>query len=222
MKNIIEYLKKLNKDDRVIFFLIFTIIGNIIVAFIKFIFSLTLPSLWFFINSIFMIILSVSRFFSIRDYRKIRFIKDEEKVKKIGYRNYLNNGVLLILLGIMYFFVNVYIYYKGTTTTIHEYITYLIALSAFWSIGSSIYGMIKYKRNYNPILKGIKLTDFANALTSIMLTQIVLLDTYANSNIYNSNLMNGITGMVIGFIIIVLGLYMVIGINRLNKKYDSR
>jgi len=50
MKNIIEYLKKLNKDDRVIFFLIFTIIGNIIVAFIKFIFSLTLPSLWFFIT----------------------------------------------------------------------------------------------------------------------------------------------------------------------------
>ena len=222
MKNIIEYLKKLNKDDRVIFFLIFTLIGNIIVAFIKFIFSLTLPSLWFFINAIFMIILSVARFFSIRDYRKIRFIKDEEKVKKIGYRNYLNNGVLLILLGIMYFFVNVYIYYKGTTTIIHEYITYLIALSAFWSIGSSIYGMTKYKRNYNPILKGIKLTDFANALTSIMLTQIVLLDTYADSNIYNSNLINGITGMGIGFIIIVLGLYMVIGINRLNKKYDSR
>mgnify|MGYP003305535122 CR=1 FL=1 len=50
-----------------------------------------------------------------------------------------------------------------------------------------------------------------------MLTQIVLLDTYADNNIYNSNLMNGLTGMCIGVIIIILGLYMIIGINKVNK-----
>ena len=99
----------------------------------------------------------------------------------------------------------------------HEYLTYLVALVAFWSIGSAIYGMIKYKRNHTPILKAVKLTNFANALTSIMLTQIVLLDTYANTNIYNSNLMNGLTGMAIGITIVILGLYMVIGINKVTK-----
>ena len=50
-----------------------------------------------------------------------------------------------------------------------------------------------------------------------MLTQIVLLDTYADTDIYNSNLINGLTGMLIGIIIIILGLYMIIGINRLQK-----
>ena len=99
----------------------------------------------------------------------------------------------------------------------HEYLTYLVALVAFWSIGSAIYGMIKYKRNHTPILKAVKLTNFANALTSIMLTQIVLLDTYANTKVYNSNLMNGLTGMGIGIVIIILGLYMIIGINKVNK-----
>ena len=68
-----------------------------------------------------------------------------------------------------------------------------------------------------PIIKAVKLTNFANALTSIMLTQIVLLDTYADTDIYNSNLMNGLTGMLIGIIIIILGLYMIIGINKLRK-----
>ena len=217
MKKIIDYLKKLTKEDRVIFFLVFTTIGNILVAFIKFIYALTLPSLWFFINALFMITLSFARCFSIRDYQKIKFLKDKKEIKRIGFNNYLTNGILLIILGIMYFFVNVYIYYKGTNTTIHEYITYLIALIAFWSIASAIYGMIKYKRNHSPILKAVKLTNFANALTSIMLTQIVLLDTYADINVYNSNLMNGITGMVIGIIIIILGLYMVVGINKLNN-----
>ena len=217
MNKLIEYFKNLKKEDRVMFFLKFTTIGNIFIALVKFILSLTLPSLWFFINAIFMIILSFARFFSIRDYSKTKRIEEKEEIQKIGYKNYLNNGILLIVLGIMYFFVNVYIYYKGTNTTMHEYLTYLVALVAFWSIGSAIYGMIKYKRNHTPILKAVKLTNFANALTSIMLTQIVLLDTYAETKIYNSNLMNGLTGMGVGIIIIILGLYMIVGINKIRK-----
>ena len=164
-----------------------------------------------------MMVLSFARFFSIKDYRKTKLIDDKEKIQKIGYKNYLNNGILLIILGIMYFFVNVYIYYKGTNTTMHEYLTYLVALVAFWSIGSAIYGMVKYKRTHTPILKAVKLTNFANALTSIMLTQIVLLDTYAKTEVYNSNLMNGLTGISIGIVIIILGLYMIVGINKIRK-----
>lgn len=217
MNRLIKHFKQLKKEERVMFFLIFTTIGNILIAILKFILSLTLPSLWFFINAIFMLVLSFVRILSIMDYSKIKLIQNKEKIKKIGYKNYLNNGILLIVLGIMYFFVNVYIYYKGTNTTMHEYATYLVALVAFWSISSAIYGIVKYKRNHTPILKAVKLTNFANALTSIMLTQIVLLDTYADANVYNSNLMNGLTGMGIGIIIIILGLYMVIGINKIRK-----
>jgi len=217
MTSLFNYFKQLKREDRVMFFLILTTIGNIFIAIVKFILSLTLPSLWFFINALFIIILTFARIFSIRDYGKAKRIQDEDTIKKIGYKNYLNNGILLVILGIMYFFVNVYIYYKGTNTTMHEYLTYLVALVAFWSIGSAIYGMIKYKRNHTPILKAVKLTNFANALTSIMITQIVLLDTYANTNVYNSNLMNGLTGMGIGIIIVVLGLYMIIGINKVTK-----
>ena len=136
MSKVIEYFKKLKKEDRVIFFLVFTTIGNIFMAMVKF-------------------VLSFARFFSISDYRKTKLINDKEEIQKIGYKNYLNNGILLVLLGIMYFFVNVYIYYKGTNTTMHEYLTYLVALVAFWSIGSAIYGMIKYKRNHTPILKAV-------------------------------------------------------------------
>ena len=217
MNKLIEYFKNLKKEDRVMFFLIFTTIGNIFIALVKFILSLTLPSLWFFINAIFMIILSFARFFSIRDYSKTKRAEEKEEIQRIGYKNYLTNGVLLVLLGIMYFFVNVYIYYKGTNTTMHEYLTYLVALVAFWSIGSAIYGIVKYKRNHTPILKAVKLTNFANALTSIMLTQIVLLDTYAKKEVYNSNLMNGLTGIIVGIVIIIIGLYMIVGINKLQK-----
>lgn len=216
MKKLINQYKQLPTEDKVMLFLIFTTFGNILLAIMKFILSITLPSLWFFVNALFMIVLSFARFFSIRDYGKSR-IKTKEEKQQIGYKNYLTNGILLVILGIMYFFVNVYIYYKGTNTTMHEYLTYFTALIAFWSVGSAIYGMIKYKRNHSPILKAVKLTNFANALTSIMLTQIVLLDTYATSETYNSNIMNGVTGMAVSLIIIILGLYMIIGIQKATK-----
>lgn len=218
IKKYYGHYKNLKKEERVIFFLIITTIGNIFLVSVKFIFSLILPSLWFFVNAWFTTVLTFARIYSIRDYNKVRVLKDDKEIKNIGYKNYLTNGILLIFLGIMYFFVNVYIYYKGTNTTMHEYLTYLVALIAFWSIGSAIYGMIKYKRDHTPIIKAVKITNFANALTSIMLTQIVLLDTYATSSSYNSNLMNGLTGMGVSFVIIILGLYMIIGINKVNKE----
>lgn len=121
---------------------------------------------------------------------------------------------MLILLGIVYFFVSSYMYYKGANTNMHEYITYLVALMAFSSIGTAIYGMIKYKRNEEPIIKGIKITKFASALTSIVLTQVVLLDTYAIG--YDSTI-NGYTGMGVSLVIISLGLYMIAGVRKDTK-----
>ena len=211
MKEIIKKILVLEKKDQLIFFLLCMAISNFIIAVIKFILSLTIPSLWFFINAGFSFILSFCRINAVKEYQKAKKTDNEMLKRRIENKNYQENGIMLILLGIMYFFVSSYMYYKGTNTTIHEYITYLVALIAFSSIGTAIYGMIKYKRNQEPIIKAIKITNFANALTSIVLTQVVLLDTFAES--YNSTL-NGYTGMGVSFIIMFLGLYMIIGIKK--------
>ena len=216
MKKLLKEIKNLEKNDKTMLLLIFTTTGNILLACAKFIFAFVLPSLWFFVNACFLAVLSVSRFFSIRNYGRRRNIDDEVSKREIGYKNYLHNGILLIILGIMYFFVSVYMYYKGTNTTMHEYLTYLVALSAFWSIGWSIYGMVKYKRKSSPILKSVKITNFANALTSIVLTQVVLLDTYASE--YDLDAVNGYTGMVVSLVIIILGLYMIINIRNILEE----
>ena len=212
MKRIIRKFFSLEKKDQLIIFLLCTSICNFVVAIFKFVFSLTIPSMWFFINAVFSFILSFSRIMTVKEYRKIRMLEDKELKMKLEYRNYLNNGIVLILLGIAYFFISSYMYYNGTNTTMHEYITYLVALIAFWSIGTAIYGMVKYKKNKEPIIKAVKLTNFANALTSIVLTQVVLLDTFSTG--YDSSI-NGYTGMGVSLIIIFLGLYMILGI----KKY---
>lgn len=207
MKELIRKFRALEKKDQLIFFLVCSTISNFGVGVIKFILSLSIPSFWFFINAVFSLVLAACRFLTIKRYNKIKTLKYKNLQMNEEYRNYLQNGIMLIVLGIIYFFVSSYMYYKGTNTNMHEYITYLVALIAFTSIGSAIYGMIKYKKNQEPIIKGIKITNFANALTSIVLTQVVLLDTFANE--YDSTL-NGYTGMGVSLTIIGLGLYMII------------
>lgn len=214
MKELIKKFRTLEKKDQLIFFLTCSTIANFIMAIIKFTLSLTIPSLWFFVNAGFSFVLAICRYLTIKRYNSIKTLKYKALQKREEDKNYIQNGVMLILLGIMYFFVSSYMYYKGTNTNMHEYITYLVALIAFSSIGSAIYGMIKYKRNEEPIIKGIKITNFANALTSIVLTQVVLLDTYAKG--YDSTL-NGYTGMGVSLIIIGLGLYMIITAKKEDK-----
>ena len=207
MKELIRKFRALEKKDQLIFFLVCSTISNFCVGIIKFILSLSIPSFWFFINAIFSLVLAACRFLTIKRYNKIKVLKDKKLQMNEEYKNYLQNGVMLIVLGIIYFFVSSYMYYKGTNTNMHEYITYLVALIAFTSIGTAIYGMIKYKKNREPIIKGIKITNFANALTSIVLTQVVLLDTFASEYDYT---LNGYTGMAVSLTIIGLGLYMII------------
>jgi len=207
MKELIKKFRALEKKDQLIFFLVCSTISNFCVGVIKFILSLSIPSFWFFINAIFSLVLAACRFLTIKRYNKIKTLKYKKLQMNEEYKNYLQNGTMLIVLGIIYFFVSSYMYYKGTNTNMHEYITYLVALIAFTSIGTAIYGMIKYKKNQEPIIKGIKITNFANALTSIVLTQVVLLDTFASE--YDSTL-NGYTGMGVSLAIIWLGLYMII------------
>ncbi|MBQ8681819.1 MAG: hypothetical protein IJ509_02805 [Bacilli bacterium] len=210
MKKLLSNILNLEKNDKTMLLLIFTTMANIIIAIAKFIFAFTIPSLWFFVNAGFLAVLSISRFFSIRAYGIRRGIDDENLKKELGYKNYLHNGILLIILGVMYFSVSVYMYYKGTNTLMHEYLTYLVALNAFWQVGWSIHGMVKYKRKSSPILKAVKITNFANALTSIVLTQVVLLDTFASE--YDLAVVNGYTGMVVSLMIVIMGLYMIINI----------
>ena len=218
IKQIITDFFNIDKKDRIVFYMLCLTVTNFLIATVKLVLSLTIPSLWFFVNAGFGFILGACRFMTIRRYKYIRKMKDENEKLNAEYINFMKNGIMLILLGIMYFFVSSYMYYKGTNTNMHEYITYLVALIAFTSIGSAIYGMIKYKRTTEPVIKGIKLTNFANALTSIVLTQVVLLDTFAKQ--YDSRL-NGYTGMGVSLIIIILGLHMVISVKKdINKEND--
>lgn len=216
MKKHIFNFKEKTKKDRIMFYLLFTIISNLFFAILKLIFGLWTFSIWFIINAIFYIIISITRIFSIRDYIKIRYENSEKMREYIGYKNYFNNGILLVLLGIIYIFISVYMLNTPVDNNMKGYIVYGVAFMAFWSLGSSIYGMVKYRKKTDPILSAVKVTNYSNSLTSIVLTQVVLLDNFGEELDYAK--VNGLAGIIMGLAIVLFGVSMVFGIKRLMKR----
>lgn len=89
---------ELEKKDRIIFILLCSANGNFLIGIIKLLFSLTIPSMWFFINAGFSLVLAICRFLTIKRYRIIRTLSDENEILKEEIKNYRQNGIMLILL----------------------------------------------------------------------------------------------------------------------------
>lgn len=178
---------------------------NLTVAVFKTICAWVIPSFWFGINAIFLWVLTIVKFFSLREYTTRQIHSDKQITS--DQKNYMRGGVLLMLLGIAYFFVSLYLYYNGGHTTMPKVITWLVAAEAFWEIGHGIYVFIKHRKEHTSYIRVLETTNFAKALTAIVLTQVALLETYAiNTNPATINHANGLTGIVVSLVIMGLGL----------------
>ena len=96
MKKLVKKFLVLEKKDQLIFFLLCTAISNFTVASVKFVLSITIPSLWFFMNAGFSFILAFCRINAVKEYKKAQKISDETKQRKIENKNYRTNGIMLI------------------------------------------------------------------------------------------------------------------------------
>lgn len=103
-----------------------------------------------------------------------------------------------------------------THNNIDGYLVYLVALISFSSFGTAIAGIVKYRRKNDPIVAAACQGNIAKALTSIVLTQVTLLDEF--SDIPERIQIDGITGMAVGIIIILLGIRMVIKIVKEDRE----
>lgn len=214
MKELIRKLKVIDKNDKAIGETGFSASRNIIFAIVKITLAIISQSLWFLANGVFYILIAVTRVISVKDYLKIRKIDDENIKQKICEKNYYHNGLLLVFLGLSYLGVSIIMYKQKTTTIFTDLWVYTVATVAFWNLGVSIYGMIKYKGNQNLIIKGTKITNYAGSLVSIVTTQIVLINEFYKGTDSMINQYNGLVGMIVSLVIVLTGAYMIIKIKR--------
>ena len=128
-KKLIHTFFELDKKDRKMYMLQVATLNTFIVGLIKLFFGIIYSSIWFFMNAVFYGILTFSKYRSVRDYAKIKKVKDRSLRRRIAYKNYLYNGWLLMLLGIAYFIINLIMFKSGNTNNnLGGYLVYLVAL----------------------------------------------------------------------------------------------
>lgn len=216
-KKAVHKFFELDRKDRKMYMLQVATLKTLSVGLFKLFFGILYSSIWFFMNAIFYAILGFSKYRSVRDYRKVKKIDDKNIKGQIIYTNYLYNGWLLVLLGIAYFIINLIIFKtEKTNNDLDGYLVYLTAVISFSSLITAIIGLTKYRRKNDPIVAAACQGNIAKALTSMVLTQVTLLDTFGPKT-EKIVKMDGATGMIVGGIIIILGLRMVIKIIKENR-----
>lgn len=218
-KKVVHSFFELDRKDRKMYMLQVNMINTIGVALFKLFFGIIYISRWFLINATFYAILGFSKYRSVRDYRKVKKIKSKAEKDRITYNNYLYNGWLLMLLGIAYFGINLFIFKTGKTNNkLAGYLVYLTAVLSISSLITATISLKKYRRKHDPIVAAACQGNIAKALTSVALTQVTLLDEFGPKT-RKIVKFDGITGMTVGLVIVLLGIRMVIKIIKENKLY---
>ncbi len=144
-------------------------------------------------------------------------LKNKDDIKDT--KTYLTGGVLLAISSILYI---IYISNQVGNPYHIEYtpvIAIVIATFSTCRIGLSINGLVKFKGR-TLIIKQYKLTNFATALTNLVLTQMAILSFMPIPSMHTYN---AVLGIIVGSVILACGLFITIhGLIRLRGFYKSK
>lgn len=130
--------------------------------------------------------------------------KNKDDLKDI--KTYIRGGAILLISSIFYIIYTAN--QVGNPYGVKYNLVIAIAIAAFaaYSITLSITGLY-HTKGKTMLIKQYKFTNFATALTNLVLAQIAILSL---SPVKNMNFYNALLGIIVGSVILGFGLYLVI------------
>ncbi|MBQ8615721.1 MAG: hypothetical protein IJ415_04070, partial [Clostridia bacterium] len=121
-------------------------------------------------------------------------------------KTYVRGGVILFVSSIFYIIYTANQVGNPYGVKYNIFIALCIAVFATYSITVSIIGLFRTKGK-TMLIKEYKFTNFATALTNIVLTQMAILSL---SPVENMNFYNSLLGIIVGIVILGFALYLII------------
>jgi len=199
-----------------------SLVINLAFAALKLYMSIAYMSLWFAAIAGYYAVLSLTRFFLLRNYHRLRKIESSENRRVHSLRVYQTCGFSLFaltaaLLGAvwqMVFAARSYIY-PGV-------LIYAVAAFAFYSIITAARNLIRVRILDNPIVAAAKLIGFASALVSILALQTAMFATFGTEHSTRfAQYMNAASGTLICFGILALAVMAVVAVRSELAKISS-
>lgn len=210
MKKIINKIKSFSFKEKLLFTSLFSIILNALIGIFEIIISIKY-GIFFLIAGIQNLCLMFARIeclLGMFNYKNRSF--------KIGN---LTISLLLISAGIEYIIYMSRMVFSDVNVTEYGMIMgIIIACVSFFQMGLAIRGLfVSYGKGH--FVRNLKLINFCTALTAIVLTEVAI-TSFASEE--STRIYDGIFGMVIGFIIIIIGIFIFIApkISIVGKEYN--
>lgn len=121
-------------------------------------------------------------------------------------KTYVRGGAILLISSIFYIVYTANQVGNPYNIKYNIGIAIIIAAFATYSITVSIIGLFRTKGK-TMLIKEYKFTNFSTALTNLVLTQMAILSL---APVKNMNFYNSLLGIIVGFVILGFGLYLVI------------
>lgn len=145
--------------------------------------------------------------------KKAQRQKDEYQKAKV----YRNSGIVTLILNIALSAAIAQMIFSDAHFTYTGWTVFAYAAYAFYKITMSIISFIRAHKQTDLTVRAIRNINFVDALVSILALQTALL-TMFNDGTMNISLMNTLTGIVVSFSSVAMGIYMIVSANKTIKE----
>lgn len=184
---------------------------NMIIGMVKILLGMLTHSVLVFANAFYNIILCVGKMITIlnRDMNERAWKKKFDVIDTAKGKEKESSGIFLgvtiIFLGIVFLLASMHTFATKEMNNYHWVGVYLITLCTFIKLGVSAYGLIKCKDKGHSFFS-IKLTNLADGLLSLILTQEAI---FSMKGTKNGWYYNGIIGISLSIIVCITGLVLI-------------
>lgn len=199
------------KIKRAVFFAKFSLVANVFLALSKMGIGLFTQSFILFVGSLYNIGLCVARVVSLTGF--VRGQSEGDIV--IEYKSYLSVGIIITVTSAFFCAYNCRWFWSGEYSSYPLVVALAIAVSTFIKLGLGLYGSWITRNDKDPAVASMKLTNFADALVSLVLVQAALMPLVFEADV---SAWNGVAGVVFGAVAALIGVYMTVHMVRLMKK----
>jgi len=184
-----------------------TLLVNTVYAAFQLVSALLYGSLWYYAMAGYYTLLSVMRFFLLRDIRSYESRGNAEA----EYKRYRFCGVCLLIMNLSLAVIVVFITVFERAITHHYFITLIIAAYTVCSLVFSAYNLIKFRKYNSPILTAVKSISLITASVSMLTTETSLIISFGASLSPAARLLfTGVTGAAVCIFVLLVAMNMII------------
>lgn len=193
---------------------------NAVMAAGKIILGIFSSSFFLSVNGFYNIGIGLAKFFALKAHKETAECSDPALTQKKQNRIYFFIGFIVLAASVMYIiYCASRLFGGGGSAKYPRHIALIIAIVSILEIVFSLRGVIISRRDRKPVMEAIKLTNLASSFILLVLTQTAILSFAADADV---SLYNGITGILLGSLAALIGLYMIIRMAWLTKAVNRK